>query len=72
LGALQRSQIEQGMQHMSDVITISEEARSQIADVEFAKESSEFARQQLLMQASVSVLQSAGQTQQLLLSLLQK
>jgi flagellin-like hook-associated protein FlgL len=71
LGALQRSQIDKGMEHMTDAITISEEARSQIADVEFAKESSEFARQQLLMQSAVAVLQQSGQTKQLLLSLLQ-
>ena len=72
LGALQRSQIDKGLEHMSDAIVISEEARSQIADVNFASESSEFARQQLLMQSAVAVLQQSGQTKQLLLSLLQR
>jgi len=72
LGALQRTQIEMGMDHMNDAITIETDARSVIADVNFASESSEFARQQLLMQSAVAVLQQSGQTQQLLLSLLQR
>jgi flagellin-like hook-associated protein FlgL len=72
LGALQRSRVEMSMEHMSDAITLESEARSQIADVEFAAESSELARQQLLMQSSVTVLQQSGQIRQLLLSLLQR
>jgi len=71
LGAIQRSQIEMYKDNMTDAISITSEARSQIADVEFAKESSELARQQVLMQASVSVLQQSGETKRLLLSLLQ-
>jgi len=47
------------------------DARSQIADVDFAAESSNLARQQVLFQASVSVLQQSGQTRQMLLQLLQ-
>jgi flagellin-like hook-associated protein FlgL len=72
LGALQRSQLEMSIDHMKDAISIGSEARSQIADVEFASESSEFARQQLLMQSSVAVLQQSGQMKQLMLSLLQQ
>ena len=72
LGALQRAQIEMSMAHMSDTITIETEARSKIADADFASGTSELARQQLLMQASVAVLQQSGQTRQLLLSLLQR
>ena len=72
LGALQRTQIEVGMEHMGDAITIETDARSVIADVNFASESSELARQQLLMQSAVAVLQQSGQTKQLLLSLLQR
>ena len=71
LGAIQRSQIEMNMDHMTDLITIETEARSNIADVDFAAESTEFARQQLLMQSAVTVLQQSGQMRQLLLSLLQ-
>ena len=56
---------------MRDAITISSEARSAIADVEFAAEFSNLARQQVLFQAGVSVLQQSGQTRQMLLSLLQ-
>jgi flagellin-like hook-associated protein FlgL len=71
LGAVQRSQIEMYMDNMTATINITTEARSHIADVEFASESSEFARQQLLMQASVSILQQATESKRLLLSLLQ-
>jgi flagellin-like hook-associated protein FlgL len=71
LGALQRSQVEVYMDTMRDAINIESDARSNIADVEFASESSEFARQQLLMQASVSILQQSNQMKQLMLSLLQ-
>jgi len=72
LGALQRTQIDMGMDHMRDAVSIGSEARSRIADVDFASAASELSRQQLLMQASVSVLQQSGQTRQLLLSLLQR
>ena len=72
LGSLQRNQVDMAMDHMTDVISIESDARSTIADAEFAAESTEFARQQLLMQASVSVLQQSSQIKQLLLSLLQR
>ena len=71
LGALQRSRIEAGMEHMQDVINIESEARSTIADTDFATASSEFARQQLLMQSAVTVLQQSNQMKSLMLSLLQ-
>jgi flagellin-like hook-associated protein FlgL len=72
LGAIQRSQVEMNMEHLTDLITIESEARSNIADVDFATESTEFARQQLLMQSAVTVLQQSGQMKQLMLSLLQR
>jgi len=71
LGSIQRSQIEMYRDNMTDAISITSEARSNIADVNFATESSELARQQLLMQASVAVLQQSGETKRLMLSLLQ-
>ena len=71
LGAIQSSQIEKYMDNMQDAISIASESRSEIADVDFAAESSEFARQQLLMQTSVTVLQQSAQMKQLMLSLLQ-
>ena len=70
LGAIQKSQIEMNMEHMSDAITIETEARSKIADVDFSSESTELARQQLLMQSAITVLQQSNQMQQLMLSLL--
>jgi flagellin-like hook-associated protein FlgL len=60
------------MAHMTDAISIETEARSKIADVDFPAESSEFARQQLLMQSAVTVLQQSGQMRQLMLTLLQR
>jgi len=72
LGALQRTRIEMSMDNMNDAISIGSEARSTIADADFATESSEFARQQLLMQSSITVLQQSAQTKQLLLTLLQR
>jgi flagellin len=72
LGSLQRAQIEMNMDAMKDAITIESDARSKIADVNFATESTEFARQQLLMQSAVTVLQQSSQMKQLLLSLLQR
>ena len=71
LGAIQKAQIEMNMEHLIDAVSIETDARSKIADVDFAAESSNFARQQLLMQSAVTVLQQSGQMKQLLLSLLQ-
>ncbi|MCL2004994.1 MAG: hypothetical protein FWG73_02410 [Planctomycetaceae bacterium] len=71
LGAIQRSQIERNMDNLRDAITIETDARSKIADADFAMESSNLTRQQLLFQSSVSVLQQSSQTRQMLLSLLQ-
>jgi flagellin-like hook-associated protein FlgL len=71
LGALQKTRIDTSIDNMKDAAIIGEEARSNIADVEFASATSELSRQQLLMQSAIAVLQQSGQTKQLLLSLLQ-
>ncbi|MDR1964440.1 MAG: hypothetical protein LBQ50_11720 [Planctomycetaceae bacterium] len=72
LGAFQKNQIQASMQNMVDAIEIETGARSEIVDTDFAVESSNFARQQLLMQSTISVLQQSGQNAQLLLGLLQR
>ena len=45
-------------------------ARSTLVDADFAHEVSEFTKQQILMQAGIQILSSAGQMPQLILSLL--
>ncbi len=72
LGAFQKYQIEANMENMIDAIEIETEARSKIVDVDFAVESSNLARGQLLMQSNIAVLQQASQTTQMLLGLLQR
>ena len=46
-------------------------ARSTLVDADFAEETSQFTKQQILMQTGMSILRSAGQMPQLVLSLLQ-
>jgi flagellin-like hook-associated protein FlgL len=72
LGAFQKNQIQANMQNMQDAIEIETTAYSEIVDTDFAVESSAFARQQLLLQSGISVLQQNGQNTQLLLGLLQR
>lgn len=72
LGAFQKNQIEANMENMIDAIEIETEARSKIVDADFAVESSNFARGQLLMQSNINVLQQSSQTAQMLLGLLQR
>jgi flagellin-like hook-associated protein FlgL len=72
LGAFQKNRIQANMQNMVDAIEIETGARSEIVDTDFAVESSALARQQLLMQSNISVLQQNGQNAQLLLGLLQR
>jgi flagellin-like hook-associated protein FlgL len=72
LGAFQKNQIQANMQNMVDAIEIETTARSEIVDTDFALESSAFARQQLLMQSNIAVLQQNGQNAQILLELLQR
>jgi flagellin-like hook-associated protein FlgL len=72
LGAFQKNRIETNIQNMTDSIEIETNARSEVADADFAEESSALARQQLLMQANTSVLQQNMQNVRLLLGLLQQ
>ncbi|MDR3181330.1 MAG: hypothetical protein LBT89_00160 [Planctomycetaceae bacterium] len=71
LGVFQKSRLQANIDNMTDSIEIETGARSAIMDSDFAEESSNLAKQQLLMQTNVSVLQQTRASQQLLLSLLQ-
>ncbi|MDR2644052.1 MAG: hypothetical protein LBC74_14825 [Planctomycetaceae bacterium] len=70
LGAFQKSRIEPNIDNISDSIEIETGAMSDIIDTDFAVESSELLRQQLLMQSNISVLQMSMQSRQMLLGLL--
>lgn len=72
LGAFQSYRLETNMDNLLDAIEIETGARSTIIDTDFALESSNMARQQLLMQSNITVLQQSSQSAQLLLSLLQR
>lgn len=71
IGAFQKNQVQANMENLIDAIEIETTALSETVDTDFAVESSEFARQQLMMQSAISVLQQSGQNTRLLLSLLQ-
>ncbi len=72
LGAFQKYQVQPNMDNLLDAIEIETGALSETVDTDFAVESSEFSRQQIMMQSTVSVLQQSSQNTQLLLSLLQR
>jgi flagellin-like hook-associated protein FlgL len=72
LGAFQKNRVQANMQNMVDAIEIETGSRSEIVDTDFALTTSAFARQQLLMQSNISILQQNGQNTQLLLGLLQR
>lgn len=71
IGAFQKTQLDVSISQMSDMTEISESALSDVRDTDFAAESSLLARQQLLMESTVNVLQRSGNMQRLFLSLLQ-
>jgi flagellin-like hook-associated protein FlgL len=71
LGAFQKTRLETNIANLTDTINIETGAKSEITDSDFAEESSNLTKQQLLMQTSVTVLQQTRMSQQLLLSLLQ-
>jgi flagellin len=70
LGTFQKNRLEPNMDNINDAIEIETSAMSDIVDTDFATESSELLRQQLLMQSNISVLQMSMQSRQMLLSLL--
>ncbi|MDR1924694.1 MAG: hypothetical protein LBQ66_09985 [Planctomycetaceae bacterium] len=70
LGAFQKSRVEANIENLTDAIEIETGAMSDIVDTDFALESSELLRQQLLMQSNVTALQLSMQSRQMLLGLL--
>lgn len=72
LGAFQKYRVQTNMENLVDAIEIETGAMSEIKDADFASESSELLRQQVLMQSNIAVLQQSGQAAQMLLGLLQR
>lgn len=70
LGALQKNVIETNVSALGVALENLSEARSDIADTDFAEESANLTKSQILSQASISVLAIANQSPQQVLSLL--
>jgi flagellin len=70
LGAFQRTTLDTNIASLNDTISNLSEAESSIRDADFAKESANLTRAQILVQSGTSVLQIANQSPQSVLSLL--
>ena len=70
LGAFQQNTLESTASNLRATLENTVNAESVIRDTDFAHEIAEFTKQQVLVQAGTSVLSSANQTPQLVLSLL--
>lgn len=70
LGAFQRTALESNVNSLNDTLTNLNEAQSSIRDADFAKESANLTRAQILVQSGTSVLGIANQSSQNVLSLL--
>jgi flagellin len=70
LGAFQRTALESNVVSLNDTLANLNEAQSSIRDADFAKESANLTRAQILVQSGTSVLGIANQSAQSVLSLL--
>lgn len=70
LGAIS-NRLDHTMSNLTNIVTNTEGARSRIADADFATESTNLAKQQILQQAATSMLAQANASKQSVLSLLQ-
>ncbi|MBX3425004.1 MAG: hypothetical protein KF688_04925 [Pirellulales bacterium] len=70
LGAFQRTTLETNKQALNDTLTNLTEAESSIRDADFAEESAQLTRAQILVQSGTTVLQIANQNPQNVLALL--
>jgi flagellin-like hook-associated protein FlgL len=70
LGAFQRTALESNIASLNDTLANLNEAQSSIRDADFAKESANLTRAQILVQSGTSVLGIANQSSQSVLSLL--
>lgn len=72
IGSFQKDTLERSMEQLGDMAELAETARSEITDTDFALESSNLSRQQLMLEAAVSVLKQPTETKRMILSLLQQ
>lgn len=70
LGAVQQQTLESGANNLRTTLENTTAAESTIRDTDFAVETANFTKNQVLMQVGTTVLQNANQTSQLVLSLL--
>ncbi len=70
LGAFQRTTLESNITSLNDTLSNLNEAQSSIRDADFAKESANLTRAQILVQSGTSVLGIANQSSQNVLALL--
>ncbi|MEQ1826518.1 MAG: flagellin [Pirellula sp.] len=70
LGAFQRTALDSNVASLNDTLANLNEAQSSIRDADFAKESANLTRAQILVQSGTSVLGIANQSSQSVLSLL--
>ena len=70
LGAFQRTTLETNIASLSDTLEALTEAESSIRDADFAQESANLTRNQILVQSGISVLTIANQNPEAVLSLL--
>jgi flagellin len=70
LGAFQRTTLESNLTSLNDTLTNLNEAQSSIRDADFARESANLTRAQILVQSGTSVLGIANQSSQNVLALL--
>ena len=70
LGAIQ-NRLGHNIDNLSMASMLTETARGRIVDADFARETSELSKQQILAQAATSMLAQANQSKQSVLSLLQ-
>jgi len=70
LGAIQ-NRLQHNIDNLSMASMLTETARGRVVDADFARETSELSKQQILGQAATSMLAQANQSKQSVLALLQ-
>ncbi|MEI7687675.1 MAG: flagellin, partial [Planctomycetota bacterium] len=70
LGAIQQQTLQSGADNLQTALQNTTAAESVIRDTDFASETANFTKAQVLMQVGTTVLQNSNQTSQLVLSLL--
>ncbi|MGA1425107.1 MAG: flagellin, partial [Steroidobacteraceae bacterium] len=66
------SRIEYTINNLMNLVENTEEAKSRVLDTDYAKESAELAKAQILAQAGTAMLAQANQSQQYVLNLLRQ